>query len=223
MQLKNTRNVASSGVKCVVYGGAGAGKTRLCATAPNPVILSAESGLLSLRGFDIPFIEISNFKDLTDAYLWAMKSNESKAFQTICLDSVSEIGEVVLSDLKEKTKDPRKAYGEMGEQMLGLLRDFRDMPEKNVYFSAKQERIKDEATGSCFYGPMMPGQKLGQQIPYFFDEVFQLFVYQDLNTKQEIRALRTKKDAQFEAKDRSGALDEWEQPDLTAIFKKISA
>ena len=70
---------------------------------------------------------------------------------------------------------------------------------------------------------MMPGQKLGQQIPYFFDEVFQLFVYQDPNTKQEIRALRTKKDAQFEAKDRSGALDEWEQPDLTAIFKKISA
>ena len=40
-----------SGVKCVVYGPAGGGKTRLLATAPSPIILSAEKGLLSLKKF----------------------------------------------------------------------------------------------------------------------------------------------------------------------------
>jgi ABC-type transporter Mla maintaining outer membrane lipid asymmetry ATPase subunit MlaF len=38
-----------SGVKNLIYGGAGAGKTVLMATAPMPVLISAESGALSLR------------------------------------------------------------------------------------------------------------------------------------------------------------------------------
>lgn len=222
IKLQSTSNVSSvNGVKCIVYGPAGVGKTVLCSTAPSPVILSAESGLLSLKKFNLPYIEINTFKDLEEAYIWVMKSNESKQFHTICLDSITEIAEVVLSDLKEKHKDPRKAYGEVQDQVLSLLRDFRDLPQKHVYFSAKQEKQKDEMTGAFIYGPMMPGSKLPQQIPYFFDEVFQLYIYQDPQTKEEIRSLRTKKDFQYEAKDRSGALDMWEPPNLTYVFDKI--
>jgi len=222
VKLQSTSNITSNqGVKVVVYGGAGSGKTVLCSTAPRPIILSAEAGLLSLRKFTLPYITISNYKDLEEAYLWVMKSNESKQFDTICLDSLSEIAEVVLTDLKAKTKDPRKAYGEVQDQVLSLLRDFRDMPQKHVYFSAKQEKIKDDTTGAFMYGPMMPGTKLPQQVPYFFDEIFQLFVHTDPATKEEIRALRTKKDYQYEAKDRSGTLDLWEPPNLDHIFKKI--
>lgn len=222
IKLQSTSNITSQqGVKAIVYGGAGSGKTVLCSTAPSPVILSAEAGLLSLKKFNLPYIQINNYKDLEEAYNWVMKSNESKQFHTICLDSLTEIAEVVLADLKTKTKDPRKAYGEVQDQVLSLLRDFRDMPQKHVYFSAKQERMKDEATGTFIYGPMMPGTKLPQQLPFFFDEVFQLFVYQDPQTKEEIRALRTKKDFQYEAKDRSGNLEIWEPPNLSQIFDKI--
>ena len=222
VKLQSTTNVSSSqGVKLIVYGGAGTGKTVLCSTAPQPVILSAEAGLLSLRKFNLPYILITDYKALEEAYLWVMKSNESKQFNTICLDSLSEIAEVVLTDLKSKTKDPRKAYGEVQDQVLSLLRSFRDMPQKHVYFSAKQEKLKDELTGGFIYGPMMPGTKLPQQVPYFFDELFNLMVYQDPTTRQDIRALRTKKDFQYEAKDRSGLLDEWEVPNLSHIFDKI--
>ena len=39
----------TNGIKVLVYGGAGVGKTVLTATLPNPVLISAESGSLSLR------------------------------------------------------------------------------------------------------------------------------------------------------------------------------
>ena len=50
INLKTTATIESSGVKVLVYGQAGSGKTTLIRTAPAPLILSAEAGLLSLAG-----------------------------------------------------------------------------------------------------------------------------------------------------------------------------
>lgn len=219
--LISTAQLSSGhGVKVCVYGRAGVGKTVLCSTAPAPVILSAESGLLSLRHWNLPAIEIKSIWDLQDAYRWVMGSQEAQQFATICLDSISEIAETILGDEKTKAKDPRKAYGETQDQILALLRNFRNMPGKNVYFTAKQWRQKDEATGMFINTAMMPGQQLPQHIPYFFDELFQLVVGKD-NQGNEIRALRTRPDNQSDAKDRSGVLTEWEPANLDYIFNKI--
>lgn len=52
MALKWTttdRASISQGVKMLVYGASGSGKTGLCATLPAPLIISAEGGLLRLR------------------------------------------------------------------------------------------------------------------------------------------------------------------------------
>ena len=62
----------------MVYGGAGVGKTVLCSTAPNPVIISAEAGLLSLRDFDIPYVSVTKYEDLVDVYKWMASSAEAK-------------------------------------------------------------------------------------------------------------------------------------------------
>lgn len=209
------------GVKTLVHSRAGMGKTTLCATAPAPFIISAEAGMLSLRGHDIPTVVISTMAEMFEVYAFLNGSTEARQYQTICLDSISEIAEVVLNAEKLKNKDPRKAYGEMQDQMASLIRAFRDLRGRNVYFSAKQKATKDEVTSVTLYGPSMPGQNLSQQLPYFFDEVFSLEVYRDHTTQQEWRYLRTKPNFQFEAKDRSGALDEMEQPNLTHIFNKI--
>ena len=223
INLVSTAHIArQNGVKCVVYGPSGAGKTVLLSTAPAPVILSAERGLLSLANKHVAAIEITNFNAMIEAYQWAQRSREAAQFQTVCLDSASEIAEVVLADLKQKTRDPRKAYGEVQDVVMSMFRDFRDLPGKNVVFTAKQAINKDGATGVNLYGPMMPGQALPQQLPYFFDEVFQLCVGKDTNN-QEFRALRTKRDQQNEAKDRSGRLAEWEPADLSYVFGKILA
>lgn len=211
---------ALHGVKMLVYGKAGTGKTTLCATAPNPVIISAEAGLLSLRQHNIPVIEIKSIDDLMEAYQWATEADEAKNFETVCIDSLSEIAEVVLNNAKRTTKDPRQAYGELIERMGTTVRAFRDLSGKHVYMSAKQETVKDEAMGTTMYGPSMPGSKLGGQLPYLFDIVLRLNIGRTPDG-QEYRYLQTRPDFQSEAKDRSGALDQMEQPSLTHIINKI--
>src|SRR5690606_11264059 len=130
----------------------------------------------------------------------------------LCLDSISEIAEVVLTNHKAKSKDGRMAYGDMIDDMAKIIREFRDLPGYNVYMSAKQERLKNEATGVMINQPMMPGNKLGQSMPYFPDEVFQLDI--EGIAPNSYRLLRTQPDFQNEAKDRSGLLDPIERPDL---------
>lgn len=218
IKLQSTAYVAANGVKVLVYGHAGAGKTSLIRTLPNPVILSAEGGLLSIADSDLPFIEIKTIEDLREAYKWAT-SAEANQFQSVALDSISEIAEVVLNAEKKLTKDPRQAYGALQEQMTDIIRAFRDLPGKHVYFSAKVEKAQDEQ-GRMLYSPSMPGAKLGQQLPYFFDEVLALRVEKDAEGVP-MRALMCQSDGLWQAKDRSGKLAAWEAPDLGAIITKM--
>lgn len=223
IRLKSTKEVSVQGLKVLVYGMAGAGKTTLIKTLPSPVILSAEGGLLSLQRENIPYIEIKTMEDLAESYQWLRFSEEAKQFASVALDSLSEIAETVLSAEKQNTKDGRQAYGEMQDKMGFIIRSFRDMPEKNVYFSAKIEKTQNEL-GQLLYSPSMPGQKMGQALPYFFDEVLALRIVPDASEKTTgtRRMLMCQPDGLWTAKDRSGALAAWEEADLGQIIRKIS-
>lgn len=213
-----------NGVKIIVYGKAGAGKTTLCATCPNPIILSAEGGLLTLARWNLPYIEIKSISDLRQTYLWFKNSPEArKNFQTVCLDSVSEIAEVCLTERKNASKnnDGRAVYGDMIEEMNKVIKEFRDLAGYHVYMSAKQERIKDESTGVILNGPSMPGKRLGENVPYLPDELFKLDI--EGTGANSYRLLRTQPDFLNEAKDRSGLLDAIEEPHLGKIINKIMA
>jgi len=219
INVKTTGSLSANGVKVLVYGQAGAGKTSLIKTLPSPIVLSAEGGLLSIQDADLPFIEISDMTTLQEAYKWLTSSDEAKAYKSVALDSISEIAEVVLNAEKKATKDPRQAYGAMQEQMADIIRAFRDLPGRHVYMSAKLEKTQDEM-GRVLYAPSMPGNKTGQALPYFFDEVLALRVEKDGEGVTQ-RALMCDSDGLWLAKDRSGKLDTWETPDLSAVFSKI--
>lgn len=218
INLRSTSDARINGVKIVTYGQAGSGKTTLIKTLPTPVIISAEGGLLSLSDFDIPFIEINSMDSLKEAFVWASESAEAANFESVAIDSISEIAEVVLSYEKRVNKDGRAAYGEMQVQVIEIMRAFRDL-KKHVYFSAKCEKSQDE-TGRILYSPSMPGNKLAQQIPYLVDEVFALRVEKDAEGVTQ-RALMCDSDGLWLAKDRSGKLSPWEAPDLSEIIAKI--
>jgi hypothetical protein len=219
IQLKRTKEATAQAVKLLVYGQAGAGKTSLIPTLPTPVILSAEGGLLSIADTNLPFIEITSMQELKEAYQWLTGSAEAAEFESVALDSISEIAEVVLNQEKKVNKDPRAAYGAMQEQMADIIRGFRDLPGKHVYMSAKLEKTQDEM-GRVLYAPSMPGNKTGQSLPYFFDEVLALRVEKDPEGYTR-RALMTDGDGLWLAKDRSGKLEVWEDADLGEIIKKI--
>ena len=214
---------ADNGIKVLVHGPAGSGKTTLAATTGVPtVIISAEAGLPSLRHHDIPVIEVQSIEDVHEAYRFISESAEAQDFRWVCLDSISEIAEVCLAREKQANKDPRAAYGQLADQMGALIRAFRDLPQRSVYFSCKQARTQDQATGAQLYFPSLPGQMLGQGIGYYFDFVFALRVERDAEGNVT-RWLQTGRDFTHEAKDRSGALELFEPCDLAAIARKVRA
>jgi len=202
----------------LVYGQAGAGKTSLIPTLPSPIVLSAEGGLLSIQSANLPYIEIGSMADLMEAYNWLL-SPDGEHYQSVALDSISEIAEVVLNAEKKTAKDPRQAYGAMQEQMAEIIRAFRDLPDRHIYMSAKLEKSTDEM-GRILYAPSMPGNKTGQSLPYFFDEVLALRVEKDADGNTQ-RAIMCDSDGLWLAKDRSGKLSAWESPDLGEIIAKI--
>lgn len=232
IKIQSTRQLADAErfrVKCCVYGGAGLGKTRLCATAPRPLIMSAERGLLSLANLDVPFVEVDSYQEVGEVYDWLIGSEEARGkFDTICLDSASEIAEVCLNTLKGTVKDARQAYTETTEGIASMVRNFRDLPFYNVVFICKEERRTDDYTGITKYIPSMPGRQLTNSMPYFFDELFAMRIGTAHNGKT-FSYIQPRADISYEAKDRSGALgwDEstpnMERPDLTFIFNKMRA
>lgn len=242
--------IKDNGLKALIHGPAGSGKTVLCATAKaKTLIISAESGLLSLGqdkqkliedgspDFDPGFcevVEVSTLSDLSDVYDHLCKDHTEDIdgvevivhkealtdYVWVCLDSITEIAETVLVNELSISKDPRKAYGNLQSKMLQILKSFRDMPQYHVLMTCKQERKADDTSGVIMYLPMMPGAKLTQQIPYLFDEVWCMRVGKD-EDGDNFYYIQAVRELQYEAKDRSGRLTDCEPPSLYKLQKKI--
>ena len=217
IKIQNTNDIEIDAVKCVVYGGAGTGKTRLAASSPSPLIISAESGLLSLADVDCDYIEVTNQREFDEAYRFVKTSAEASKYETVCLDSLSEIAETLLEKLLPDYKDPRQAYAQLAQSMVPVLRKFRDLPQKHTVFTAKLITVQDEETGKVTEELMLPGKVLPSQVPYMVDELFKLKV-----DRKNVPILQTRPDRSSFAKDRSGALPaEIPNPNMTKIFDTI--
>ena len=137
------------GIKGLIYGESGAGKTSLCGTtlAEQTLILSAENGLLPLKGLNIKVWKIKTVEDLIEAHARLYSARDNWQYRYVHIDSLSEIAEVVLANAKRIVKDPRQAYGELTDKMMMTVREFRDLPGRDVWFYAKAEYDKDEISG----------------------------------------------------------------------------
>jgi hypothetical protein len=239
IQIKTVEQaISKNGLKALVHAPAGTGKTVLGATAKEKTLLiSAESGLLSLgqekkslikKGspdFAPEFcdvVEVETLQDLGEVYLLLANAVEKgeAVYSWVVLDSITEIAEVVLAAEMAKTKDPRKAYGELIQKMTVILKEFRDLQHYNILMTCKQQRVTDDVSGVTYYIPVMPGAKLAQSIPYLFDEVWCLRIGKDEGGKN-FHYIQAVRDNQYEAKDRSGKLTDCEPPSLAMLYEKI--
>lgn len=205
------------GVKALIYGPPGAGKTPLAATAPSPVILAIEPGMLSLRGSNIPTCMAETPAKIDDFFAWVFSSNEAKQFDTIYVDSVSEMSFVYVREELKRNKDGRKAYGIMAEKVYTHVSNLRYMPNKHMCLLAK--KTTDDL--GCVV-PQFEGRDLSSKIPHMCDEI----LYLDkaiVPGVGEVSALRAKGTHNILARDRTGLLAEFEQPNLTYIFNKLTA
>jgi hypothetical protein len=207
------------GVKSIVYGGPGSGKTPIIVTAPRPIVCIVEPGTLSVRNsqFDsVPAFEADKSEKIKDFFKWIFNSNEAKQFDTIGLDSATQMAEIFLKEELARNKDGRRAYGEMARAVKDIFDKLYYLPNKHIYLIAKQgedDTIKKKK-------PYFPGQELNVYVPHLFDEILQLGNHQIPGQMQPLQSFRCKESFDSVARDRSGNLAEFEPPDLNYIFNK---
>ena len=211
MQVRSTQ---SSGVIPVVnlllYGRSGIGKTCSLAYCPKPIILSAENGLLSLKSKAVPYIQIDDIEALRKAYTWLIKSDEGKQYQTICIDSISEVCDQAMTECKQRIgNDPAKLYPELRASVLPLLSAFKSMPR---HFVAIAHETTKQSQHDHLTAPSVTGNKLSDDLPYVFDVVLHYTLDGDGN-----RVVYTNADTGSVAKDRTGLLSP-EIPDIDERF-----
>jgi len=207
-------------VNILIYSEAGWGKTFQCCRAPSPILLSAEGGLLSLSDQDVPMIEVQTMKQAMDFCDWLDTSKEATKYETICVDSLSEIAELVLAKELKGTKDARQAYGQLNMQMQDFIRRV-NATKKDGYFTAKMKR-ETTPTGAVRCYPSAPGQSQFQSLPFFFD-VLLVGLEGKLKDGTRYKYIQTNETRQYNAKERSGCLKNIVAPDLGAVINTIKA
>lgn len=160
------------GVKILCYGPPGSGKTPAIMTAPNPVLLATEPGLLSMRGSNIPTWEAGTADRIEDFRQWFFNSIEAKKFDTICVDSVSQMAELYLQRAEGKTSSSGNklhglaAYGKMADDTYAFISSLYYQREKHVYLVCKEETMSDG-----WRRPYFPGKELNAKIPHLYDVI----------------------------------------------------
>ena len=173
-EIKNTKDAHTDGVKILLFGASGLGKTTMLGTlSGKTLILSAESGLLVLRDKDVDVIDIDSVDKLGGVYL-ALKNGDLK-YDNVCLDSLSEIGEMIVKELDadDYYGDPSNTFPmwkEYSKRMINIAKSFRDLKGVNIVLTALAEPV--EANGSIKYLPMIPAKKAQAKLVSLFDEVY---------------------------------------------------
>lgn len=237
MKITTTDGVGQNELKILVYGESGSGKTSLAKTIGEPtLIISAEAGLLPLRGHKIDVIDITRddddklipkelrMKKLSQAYQHLLTKEAQDKYKWVFIDSLSELSQNLLEALQLEFPERNQTlpmYGELNKRTRSLVKSFRDLPAFNVVFTALSEVDKDE-TGVRVIQPTMIG-KFANQLPALMDEVFYLHVEKNEETGDTKRVLVTQKNDRLIAKDRSGVLSKIEDANLSLITKKIRA
>lgn len=225
MNIKNLKPIGqlanNYGAKILAYGQAGCGKTPLMQTAPNPVVCVTEPGMLSLKNCNtIPAAACYSADEVEDFFKWLFSSAEVKNFQTVCVDSISQLAEIILESEVKKYKNKLQAYGEMSRKVMNIVNGLYHMKELNVYMIAKLQKVQE---GEVFtLRPYFPGQDLNVKIPHLFDEIFYIESKLPVANQKPVTVINTQSGYNFIARDRSGKLIPTEIPNLSEIIKKIN-
>lgn len=218
-QLKPASQLAQRfGVKALAYGGPGTGKTPMVNTAPRPVLCVVEPGMLSMRTSNVPAWEAYDVPRINEFFKWLFTSNEARNYDTVGIDSISQLAEIILTEELKRNKDGRKAYGEMSRAVMEIVNALYYLPQKHVYLIGKQSTV-DEG-GIMRKKPYFPGQDLNVKIPHMYDEILHIGMSQVAGMPKPVVAIRTAETFDIMARDRSGRLAELEPPDLSALFAK---
>jgi hypothetical protein len=205
------------GVKCLTFGPPGSGKTPITNTAPRPMLLASEPGLLSMRKSTVPTYQALTWKRIVEFFDWLEKSNERKNFDTVAIDSASQIAEIYLRDNPDRISHGLQLYGKMAEAVFDRLHKLYIMEGLHTYIICKQTVEKTDVGASL--KPYFPGNDLNVKVPHLYDEILHLDM-QAIPGVGTHKAFHCHSGIGVSCRDRTGNLAEFEPPDLSALFAK---
>lgn len=209
---------ANFGAKCLVYGPPGKGKTPVLNTAPRPVLLAVEPGLASMRGSTVPAWFAPDVPRIEEFMRFLFESHEGRQYETVAIDSLSQVAELYLAAALGQRRDGRKAYGDMSEAVMRIANALFYRPACHVYIIAKEGTV--ELGAGLYRRPFFPGQDLNVKIPHLYDAILRLDSYPVPHVGTRVMFRTRCDDGTMMARDRSGQLNEYEAPNLSTIFAK---
>jgi hypothetical protein len=245
------------GIKAVILGPSGIGKTTLLKTL-NPdttLFFDLEAGDLAVEGWPGDTIQPRTWDDCrtlasliagpnpalraeqpySQAHFDHVNADGAAAsfdkYETVFIDSITVAGRLCFQwsqgqpdAFSEKTGKPdtRGAYGLHGREMLAWLSQLQHARDKAIVFVGILDKKEDDY-GRTTWTAQIEGSKVGRELPGIVDQVV---TYQELQTEDgtQYRGLicTSPNVWTYPAKDRSGRLDQIEEPHLGKLFAKIS-
>jgi hypothetical protein len=155
---------------------------------------------------------------------------ELTRFSTVFVDSLTEISRIcrAWAELQPESftdrgkKDLRGTYGLVAREMIGWLQQMQHARAKTIIFVSVLEKIIDDF-GASRWEIQLEGQRTGRELPAIVDEVITMHAI-DFGDNKPVRTFvcTSPNPWGLPAKDRSGKLNQLEEPHLGKLIEKLT-
>lgn len=252
------RMAQAKGVKALVVGPAGVGKTSLLRTITpeSTLFVDLEAGDLAVQDVKVDTIQPRSWDECrniasflggpnpalpptacySQAHYDAIKEefdglSDLARYETFFIDSITVAGRLCFTwaaqqpeAFSDRTGKPdiRGAYGLHAREMIAWLTQLQHARGKHVIFVGILEKITDEFN-TVTWQLQVEGSKTGRELPGIVDQIVTM-QHVDFGDGTPTRAFICTQPNQwaYPAKDRSGRLEQFEEPHLGKLLAKLS-